>query len=167
MDKTVSFVKSKCSEYEKVPEPSFAMNTLRFLKGMLKENVTEEQHRRMEELLLRVDALFIYALMWTVGGAVDESGRKTFDSYFKKLLREPLKSETKKDRLVKFDRPSVIPELSQTLAYDFYYDYAESRWRNWKDNLKEPVIPMETQYNSIMVETTESIRVTSLLAAAT
>ena len=82
--------------------------------------------------------------MWTIGGAVDESGRKAFDVYFKKLLREPLKSETKKDRIVKFDRVSVIPELASTLGYDFYYDYSDARWKNWKDQLSDPQIPPES-----------------------
>ena len=42
--------------------------------------------------------------MWTVGGSVDEAGRKLFDQYFKKMLREPLKLETKADKLIKFDK---------------------------------------------------------------
>ena len=79
IDKCVSFVKSKCQEYEKVPEPSFALSLLRVLKSLLKENVTEEQYRKIDELLLKIDALFVFSLMWTVGGAVDENGRKIFD----------------------------------------------------------------------------------------
>ena len=92
---------------------------------------------------MRLDALFLYALMWSVGGVVDETSRKGFDQYFKKMLREPLKSEYKKDKLVKFDRQSVMPEIAGNLVFDFYYDYAEARWRNWKDALKEPVIPSD------------------------
>lgn len=74
------------------------------MKALLKENSIEEHYRKMEDLLLKVDALFIYAILWTVGGAVDDAGRKIFDSYFKKLLREPIKSDYKKDRLIKIDR---------------------------------------------------------------
>lgn len=104
LDKTISFVKSKCQEYERVPESSFVISALRFLKALLVENSIQDHYRKMEELLLKVDALFIYAILWTVGGSVDEHGRKIFDQYFKKLLREPLKSDYKKDKLIKFDR---------------------------------------------------------------
>jgi dynein heavy chain len=73
--------------------------------------------------------------MWTIGGSVDEAGRKLFDSYFKKMLREPLKSESKADKTIKFEKGSQIPELSNTQCYDFYYEFKEARWRNWKDLL--------------------------------
>jgi len=53
-----------------------------------------------------------------------------------------------------------------TQCYDFYYDYGDARWRNWKDVLKDPVIAPECQFNEIMVETTESIRITAMLSRA-
>jgi hypothetical protein len=44
--------------------------------------------------------------LWTLGGALDDIGRKAFDTYFKKMLREPLKSEARADRIVKFEKIS-------------------------------------------------------------
>jgi hypothetical protein len=34
---------------------------------------------KFEEIQIRVDALFVYSILWTVGGVVDETGRKLFD----------------------------------------------------------------------------------------
>lgn len=67
---------------------------------------SETPGSRQEEFIIKLDALFVYSVMWTVGGSVDEPGRKTFDQYFKKMLREPLKSETKTDKVIKFDKLS-------------------------------------------------------------
>ena len=43
MDKTTLFVKTKCQEYERIPETALAMSTLRMLRALLKEHVTEDQ----------------------------------------------------------------------------------------------------------------------------
>jgi hypothetical protein len=44
--------------------------------------------------------------MWSVGGTIDEKGRENFSNYIKKLMKETLKCENKKDKLVKFDKLS-------------------------------------------------------------
>lgn len=111
-----------------------------------------------------VDSLFLYSLLWTVGGGLEESGRKIFELYYKKQIREPLKLESKKDRSIKFDRLSFIPELADSQAYDFYYNYQELRWRTWKDSLGDNPIDKQVQFNQIIVDTSESLRITSLLA---
>lgn len=133
-EKCAAFVRTKCVEYERLPESAHVPKILRLLGAVMPTST-----RKLEE----VDALFAYALMWTVAGCVDETGRKVFELYFKKLLREPIKLDNRKDKIIKFEKSSVIPELAGTMAYDFYYDQADGRWRNWKDCLGERSIPKE------------------------
>ena len=57
--------------------------------------------------------IFQYCLIWTIGGSVDENGRAIFDNYFKKLLKDPIKCQNKKDKLVKFERNAAIPDAGR------------------------------------------------------
>ena len=61
---------------------------------------------------------------------MDESGRKQFDNYFKKLIREPLKSEVnKKEKVIKLEKSITIPEFAGVTVFDFDFDPENLRWR--------------------------------------
>lgn len=59
------------------------ISLLKFLKSFLKDygylDKSDTPVSRQEEITIKLDALFIYSVMWTVGGSVDEPGRKLFD----------------------------------------------------------------------------------------
>ena len=48
--------------------------------------------------------IFIYSLIWSVGATIDDKGRGDFDRYLKQLMKNPIKCETKKDKLIKFEK---------------------------------------------------------------
>lgn len=69
--------------------------------------------------------------------------------------------ESKKDVIVKIDRQSLFPEISNTQVYDYYF--YDCKWHNWKDKLSDSLIPYDSSFQEILVETQESLRVTALI----
>ena len=47
------------------------------------------QKFKPEEIVNKIDMIFIYALMWSLAGTVDEKGRDIFHKFFKISIREP------------------------------------------------------------------------------
>ena len=78
-EKCTAFIRWKCSEYEKLPDSSHSIQTLRLLTSLLYKALPTAVHRKPEEINIMVDSLFLYSLLWTVGGGLEESGRKTFE----------------------------------------------------------------------------------------
>ncbi|CAD8170768.1 unnamed protein product [Paramecium pentaurelia] len=161
VDKAQKFIKQKCHEYESVPENSFCIHTLQMLIQLIQ--TYPEAIRKQTDPSILIDAFFIYSVVWTVGSSVDEVGRKHFDQYLKKLIKEPLRNENKKDVIIKIDKQSQIPELSNTNIYDFFYDPELLKWRIWKELLQDSSIPDNIAYQEILVETSESLRITAII----
>lgn len=38
---------------------------------------------------MKLDILFIYCVIWTLAGSVDNKGRQNFNKVFKAMMREP------------------------------------------------------------------------------
>lgn len=51
-----------------------------------------------------LDMIFIYCVVWSLGATIDEKGRSDFDRYLKVMIKNPLKCEMKKDKLIKFEK---------------------------------------------------------------
>lgn len=121
-----------------------------------------------EDMLNKTDMVFLYSLVWSVGGSVDESSRALFDNYLKKMIKEPIKCLTKKDRLVRFEKNAAPPDVGKTVqVYDYFVDGVEWKWRKWQDQLDLAEKPItEDSYQKIVVETAESLRLTRLLELA-
>ena len=76
----------------KMPQPMHEINLaqacMRLLEALLAEFSDEALVAEMNKnlLLTWLDSLFLFALVWSVGAAVDEEGRKKFDATLRGLL---------------------------------------------------------------------------------
>lgn len=70
-----------------------------------------------------LERLFVYAMMWTVGGLTEAEDRVKFDAYLRKLDPDSL----------------VLPELEEgTTIFDYFVDDESGTWEQWT--------PMPWQY---------------------
>lgn len=52
--------------------------------------------------------VFQYSLIWTVAATIDNVGRKNFDKYYKKIIKEPLSCSNLKNKLVKIEKMAAV-----------------------------------------------------------
>lgn len=100
-----------------MPGTALVVALMRLLRALMKQYgiIGRDNYSRPEELIWRLDILFIFAAVWTLGASIDEPGRRAFHQFFNTLIRDTIKCETKKDKLVKFEKTSLPPDSKTTI----------------------------------------------------
>ena len=62
-----------------------------------------------QHIILWLQGLFLFALVWTVGGIIDADSRKKFDLFYRNLLMG-MNDENPRPKSVKLTRNSIFPE---------------------------------------------------------
>uniref|UniRef100_A0A8C4XVJ4 Dynein axonemal heavy chain 3 n=1 Tax=Falco tinnunculus TaxID=100819 RepID=A0A8C4XVJ4_FALTI len=76
----------------------------------IKESEEEEKKSMSSQhITLWLQGLFLFALVWTVGGIIDADSRKKFDLFYRNLLMG-MNEENPRPRSVKLTRNNIFPE---------------------------------------------------------
>lgn len=75
--------------------------------GFFKKDIYKEL--KLSTITQRIDAILIYSILWTIGGTIDSPSRSTFGKFYTRLIRDSIKCDTIKDRMVKFEKMSYPP----------------------------------------------------------
>lgn len=111
---------------------------------------------------VRIQSIFLFSLVWSVGANTNEEGRKTFDHALRKLLLNDPPADIKpfiKSPPVRVTQ--VFPEGRQ--VYDFKFDEQKNKWVPWMDTIEVTPVDPEVDYLSIIVPTMDTIRYTFLM----
>lgn len=154
----------------KMPQPMQDLNLvqsfMRLYESLLDDFQEPAKIQEMNENVVNVwlDSLFLFALVWTVGGNVDDEGRRKFDAALRKLLVNDPPPDLKpyvKSPAQKLTQ--LFPE--GRLVYDFTFDKVKNRWVPWMDTMTEEAIDPEAEYTSIIVPTQDTVRYSFLISA--
>jgi hypothetical protein len=78
-----------------------------------------------------LEAVFIFCLIWSLGGAIVQTlniqGRSRFDKFVKDIAGLPLSSGD----------PLPPNQLPSELLYDYYFDINDLKWCSWKSMVPE------------------------------
>lgn len=109
-----------------------------------------------------LQCLFLFSLVWSIGGLTDDEGRKKFDTQLRKLLQHDPLPELKHyvtGTPVKINVP--FPEGK--LVYDFMFDKTKCKWVPWLDTIESKPLDPDMEYSNIIVPTVDTVRYTYLL----
>jgi dynein heavy chain len=104
----------------------------------------------ISDLATCIDALFLFALIWSVGATVNDDGRKVFDAFLRTEL---------------FANKFPWPLPKSGMVYDYLFVMDAKKWIPWMD-ISEPFQLDGKQlanFSEIVVPTTDSVRNTYLL----
>ena len=76
------------------------------------------------------------------------------------MIGEAIKCERTKDRIIKFEKVSIPPEMGGVILYDFYI--SEFKWKSWKDQYEKIEIDLPADYkgyHEIIVPTIDFARI--------
>jgi len=97
-----------------------------------------------------IESMYIWCLIWSIGGALLEDSRVRFDKHVKQLSNRPCVATASK---------SHLPEEP---IYDHYFSLEQPPcWRRWEPTKYEPPVPFE--FSQILVPTIDTMRYTFLL----
>jgi dynein heavy chain len=89
-----------------------------------------------------VENIYLYCLMWGVGGQLISESRTKFDAFIKKISSE---------------------SMPDKLLYDFYYDVEDHKWKNWSTRVLDYAEPSPFKFYQVIVPTTQSVLYTDML----
>lgn len=108
--------------------------------------VTAEQVEELEEFM---EALFIYAITWSIGITTDIPGRKKFDAKFREMVGK--------------DNKHKMPAAGDIYDYCFFMQGETREWRKWVETTKEFSVASKATFAEVIVPTTDSIRMKYLM----
>ena len=101
-------------------------------------------------------------MIWGIGGGLCEDSKRLFSKFLRRLLLDPLKCESKKDVMVKFDKGAMSSEVGGFTVFDYYVG-DDFKWKFWKDAINNEDPSMNHEFHEILIETVESKRINFLL----
>ncbi|KAF4673078.1 Dynein heavy chain 1, axonemal [Perkinsus chesapeaki] len=176
----VMFAKKRLREIVFVMENSLCASCLRLLNcefARLRPNEyvkLESLKEPVKELDQALGSVFIFALLWSVGAAIDGPGRERLSSFlWATLSDDPGKLLDEHDRGGEGAGFRLPPSHSNDIKlngvdegdnlFDYCFLVAENRWVPWLETIPEFVVPRNAKYEDIVVPTIDSIRSTHLL----
>lgn len=101
------------------------------------------------------------ALVWSVGGLMEEDKRKHFSEFLRDEIKNLLEFNANETQILKGLGKDLLPPHDSTL-YEVTYDAEKKNWQLWNSKI-DYSIPKETQFHEIQVPTTDSSRSTGLV----
>ncbi|NXK27218.1 DYH3 protein, partial [Arenaria interpres] len=118
----------------------------------------EKESMSSQHITLWLQGLFLFALVWTVGGIIDADSRKKFDLFYRNLLMG-VNDENPRPKSVKLTRNNIFPEKGS--VYDFYfYKHGSGQWNMWMEYItkEEQVISPGAKVSELIIPTMETAR---------
>ncbi|XP_028831809.1 dynein heavy chain 3, axonemal isoform X2 [Denticeps clupeoides] len=111
-----------------------------------------------QHIILWLQGLFLFAVVWTVGGTINGESRKTFDVFFRNLIMG-MNDKHPRPNTVKLTKNNVFPEKGT--IYDYYFNkQGPGQWNVWTDSItkEESTIPLTANISDVIIPTMETAR---------
>ncbi|XP_058254502.1 dynein axonemal heavy chain 3 [Hemibagrus wyckioides] len=111
-----------------------------------------------QQMTMWLQSLFLFAVVWTVGGTINGDSRKKFDVFYRYLLTGMM-DEHPRPKSVKLTKNSIFPERGS--VYDYYFHKQGSgQWNTWTDSIskEESTIPPGANVSDLIIPTIETAR---------
>jgi dynein heavy chain, axonemal len=167
-----AFITKKCKLIVPVSEIHVAHNLMKIYKISLCNETFLEQcvnpRVKQDELIHKLDMNFLFALMWSVGVIMSESGQKLFSQFLRKMCQDIISCPHRKEkgRPFRFEKSSHFPESRMNIHEYFLENY---KWRSWKDKLEKlereggAKVDSNLKYHEIVVPTTDTLKFTYII----
>uniref|UniRef100_A0A6I8N855 Dynein axonemal heavy chain 3 n=1 Tax=Ornithorhynchus anatinus TaxID=9258 RepID=A0A6I8N855_ORNAN len=164
----LDFIRLKCKCVVSTSPVHLALNKYHyyyFADEIKNAGENEEESLTNQQIFLWLQGLFLFAVVWTVGGTINSDSRKKFDVFFRNLLLG-MDDSNPRPKSVKLTKNNIFPERGTFGVYDFYFlKHSSGQWNTWTDYItkEEETIPPGTKVSELIIPTMETARQTFFL----
>merc|ERR1719305_1586999 len=143
-----------------------AKSLTRLYEPLLRQHCFDQKNKALpqKDLEARIDILFYFSMLWSVGCCTDTEGRLIIDQCVRDMLSQ-MNSSMFMDKWDLFGitkwyavpRKQSIPDSEKGTLFDFFVDENSGKWTKWETRLKAPDIPNDAEFHTIIVPTTAMI----------
>ncbi|XP_030068202.1 dynein axonemal heavy chain 3 [Microcaecilia unicolor] len=163
----LDFVRHECKFLVQTSPMHLAYCMMRLYTCLLDEIVSsgEEGKETMssQQIILWLQGLFLFAVVWSIGGTINAESRKKFDVFYRNLIMG-MDDEHPRPKSVKLTKNNIFPERGS--VYDFYFHkQAGGQWNNWTDYItkEQQTIAAGAKVSDFIIPTMETARQTFFL----
>ncbi|CBZ28360.1 dynein heavy chain, point mutation [Leishmania mexicana MHOM/GT/2001/U1103] len=117
-----------------------------------------DERVHMRNMVMRVEGWFLFSLVWSVGGCLEHKDREIFSAALHKLLAALPERHGSRHSFT-----LALPEATTSFYEVRFEDGAEVRLVSWIDLMPELTIQAESEYQDIIVPTTETVKYSFLM----
>lgn len=111
-----------------------------------------------QTITLWLQGLFIFSIVWSIGGALNHDERTHFDAFFRNFLSNSENRPTS----VKLGKNTTFPD--RLTVYDFMFERKSTgAWVEWASRLTSSEIGHDERPQDMIVPTTETVRMSYFL----
>jgi len=121
--------------------PRTNLNLVRQFCRLFDSMLPDPEHNTLQEVD-QLEMLYIFCLIWSLGGALVSEDRKPFNDFFRQISGLILPSDP---------------------VYDNYFDFNTLKFNPWKPKVPAYVPPASKKFSQILVPTVDTLRYTWLL----
>jgi dynein heavy chain len=113
----------------------------------------------------------LYALVWGIGGIIDEHGREKFSEFLKEVIAgeevvEKYNLDLGQDDELKakvYEPMKLYNKLGEFNSfYEIYFDIEEMKWTNWMNTIDKYVVNKEDTFLMLSIPTVDTVRLMNL-----
>jgi dynein heavy chain len=107
----------------------------------------------------------LFALIWSVGGALDENYRPKFNDFCLELINGDDVNEKYDLELENWEPKKLqvkLPDMKS--VFDIFYDKNSLVWLNWIKTIPAYTIPKDAEYTSLIIPTMDNIRIAKIMS---
>ncbi|KAK0140700.1 Dynein heavy chain 3, axonemal [Merluccius polli] len=111
-----------------------------------------------QQMAMWLQGLFLFAVVWSVGGTINGDSRKKFDAFYR-LLITGMEDNHPRPKSVKLAKNNLFPERGS--VYDYYFHkQGPGQWNVWTDSVtkEESIIPPAANVSDLIIPTMETAR---------
>lgn len=128
-------------------------STMRLYSALLAD-VASSTEISAQVLSLWLQGLFLFSIIWGLGGTLASESKKRFDAY----LREFINDNERKPKTIKLSKNNVFAERGTCFDY-FFEKKSSGHWREWTEMIaKETEIPENAKVGDLLIQTNETAR---------
>ncbi|KAM4725109.1 LOW QUALITY PROTEIN: dynein axonemal heavy chain 3-like [Anableps anableps] len=158
----LDFIENKCCFMVQTSPSHLAYSLMKLYTCLMDEISALEtngaQNMTSEQITMWLQNLFLFALVWSLGGTITGDSRKKFDMFFRNLLMG-MDNEHPRPKSIKLKKSNIFPE--QGTVYDYYFHKdGYGQWSSWTDSItkEENIIPAGTKVSDLIIPTIETAR---------
>ncbi|XP_008290011.1 dynein heavy chain 3, axonemal [Stegastes partitus] len=143
--------------------PIHLVNSLMKLYTCLMDEISTSetngtQNMSSQQITMWLQGLFLFAVVWSLGGTITGDSRKKFDVFYRTLI-SGMDDEHPRPKSIKLKKNNIFPERGT--VYDFYFHKdRHGQWNVWTDLIanEENVIPAGAKVSDLIIPTMETAR---------
>ncbi|KAM4632527.1 dynein axonemal heavy chain 3 [Discoglossus pictus] len=158
----LDFIRLECKFLVQTSPIHLAYSMMRLYTCLLDEIAASgedgKESMSNQQITLWLQGLFLFALVWTIGGTINNDSRKKFDVFYRNLIMG-MDDDHPRPKSVKLTKNNVFPERGS--VYDYYFHkQASGQWNIWTDYItkEELTISPTAKVSDLIIPTMETAR---------